>query len=488
MKRNFALILAALLLLTYTSCGSETVDSDETTPSGETTTEGAAQDEYVFPKLDMGGKEFVILQEGEMGKRGESYRDIWIETQTGDILDDATWNRNAAIEDAFKVKIVEKREADVCEAVKLAVTAGDNLYQAAYPLTYNMGALITEGMFHDLTDGSGFNFDKPWWDQSVMADAYVGKDKALYFANSDLTLHNFEMSWCMYFNRRMVEDHGLDLPYQLVRDGKWTFDELYKYISVGANLNGDESWAWNKDGNSVYGFTSMCPDFMTQAYVCTNNKQIRFVDGEPQLTAGTGNFYDVSDKLTKIFGEEGTAFFSNDRTNGSHYESVYAAGRAMFCGMEIKGGNGAGKFSDMKDDYGIVPMPKYDVDQENYISPIAVWTYFLTVPVSNPDLESASIILDAMSYLSYRDVVPKYYDVVLQLKHIRDEETSEMLDIIRDTRTYYTAYAFGFGVDLRSKLADAIKSGNGGAASIIAQYKDAIEAEMKTAMDKFNSK
>ncbi len=488
MKRKFTLILAALLLLTYTSCGSETVDPGETTPSGETTTEGAAQDEYVFPNLDMGGKEFVILQQGVMGKKGESYRDIWIETQTGDILDDATWARNAAVEDAFKVKIVEKREEDVCEAVKLAVTAGDNLYQAAYPLTYNMGALITEGMFHDLTDGSGFNFDQPWWDQSVISDAYVGKDRALYFANSDLTLHNFEMSWCMYFNRRMVEDHGLDLPYQLVRDGKWTFDELYKYISVGANLNGDENWAWNKDGNSVYGFTSMCPDFMTQAYVATNNKQIRFIDGEPKLTAGTGNFYDVSDKLTKIFGEEGTAFFSNDRTNGSHYESVYAAGRAMFCGMEIKGGNGGGKFSDMKDDYGIVPMPKYDADQENYISPIAVWTYFLTVPVSNPDLESASIILDAMSYLSYRDVVPKYYDVVLQLKHIRDEETSEMLDIIRDTRTYYTAYAFGFGNDLRAHLAEAIRSGKGGAASIIAQYKDATETEMKTAMDKFNSK
>ena len=483
MKRKFTLILAALLLLTYTSCGSGTTDPVETTPSGETTTAEETKDEYVFPELDMGGKEFVMLQRDV---NYDSYNTIEVDTQTGDILDDATWNRNVTIEDKFKVKIVQKREADVNEAIRLAATAGDDLYQAAFPLTNTMGALISEGIFHNLKDGSGFNFDKPWWDQSVMADAYVGSDKALYFANSDLTLHNFEMSWCMYFNRRMVEDHGLDMPYQLVRDGKWTFDELYKYISVGANLNGDESWTWNKDGKSVYGFTSMSPDFVTQAYVCTGNKQIRFVDGEPQLMAGTGNFYDVSDKLTKIFGEEGTAFFSNDRTNGSHYENVFAASRSMFRGMEIKGGNGGGRFSDMNDDYGIVPMPKYDTEQENYISPIAVWTYFLTVPVSNPDLESASIILDAMSYLSYRDIVPKYYDVVLQVKHIRDEETSEMLDIIRDTRTYYTAYAFGFGGDLREKLASAVVTGNGGAASIVASLKDSTEAYMKSVMEKID--
>lgn len=44
----------------------------------------------------------------KMGKRGDSYRDIWVETQTGDILDDAIWSRNATIEDKFNVKIVEK--------------------------------------------------------------------------------------------------------------------------------------------------------------------------------------------------------------------------------------------------------------------------------------------------------------------------------------------------------------------------------------------
>ena len=110
MKNKLTLILAALLLMSCTSCGSEPQTQTETTISGETTTETDTNAEYSFPELNMnGGSNSVFLQQGEMGKRGDSYRDIWVETQTGDILDDAIWSRNATIEDKFNVKIVARR-------------------------------------------------------------------------------------------------------------------------------------------------------------------------------------------------------------------------------------------------------------------------------------------------------------------------------------------------------------------------------------------
>lgn len=203
------------------------------------------------------------------------------------------------------------------------------------------------------------------------------------------------------------------------------------------------------------------------------DEPVRLIELEPLTSLGDIEKLDIVMKMYK--------------TDSSHYEMVFAAGRSMFCGMEIKGGNGGNKFSEMKDDYGIVPMPKYSEDQA-YVSPIAVWTHFMTVPVTNTELDETSIILDAMSYLSYRDIVPKYYDVVLQLKHIRDDETSEMLDIIRDARTYYTAYAFGLGSNLRSQLASAITTGKGGAASIVAANQASIEAEITSLMEALNSK
>lgn len=487
MKRNLSFLLAILFLASCVpGCGYDSEKQTESTSGQDSDVTTAEQaDEYNYPKLDLGGQDFVFLVPSDASNM---YHTIDVAEQNGDLLDDAVWKRNIFIEDKYNMNIVEKKsENDVNSDIQLAVNSGDNVYQAAYPLTNTLGSMVLGGMFWDLNKGSGFNFDREWWDQAVMEDVKIGDDKAVYFANSDLSLLNFEATWCMYFNRRMVEDLQVDMPYQTVRDGNLTFDELYKYISAGANLNGDESYNWDKDGKCVYGFTSM-GDFITQCYVSSDEKQIKFENGEPTLMVGSDRFYQVTDKLKKIFGERGTTFFSNNKDNGSHYELVFGAGRAMFTACEIKGGNGGGVFSEMVDDYGIVPMPKFDASQKNYISPIAVWTYFLTVPVSNPDIETASIVLDTMSYLSYRDIVPIYYDVVLQVKHIRDEKTSEMLDIIRSTRTYFTAYAFGFGAKIRNELISYISYDVGDAASIIASYKDSTIAEMDKAMETFNSK
>ena len=486
MKRRLSLILVALLLASCVpGCGSDTGKDNETKKeSGDTESTTGEVDEYNYPSLDLGGQDFVFITRDGVSNM---YNTIEVDEQNGDLLDDAVYRRNLVVEDMYNLHIVNVKTPEINSDIQLAVNSGDNVYQAAYPLTNTLGSMVLGGMFWDLNKGSGFNFDREWWDQAVMEDVKIGDDKAVYFANSDLSLLNFEATWCMYFNRRMAEDLQLDMPYQTVRDGNWTFDELYKYISAGANLNGDESYNWDKDGKCVYGFTSM-DDFITQCYVASDEKQIKFEDGEPTLMVGSDRFYQVTEKLRQIFGETGTAFFSNNKDNGSHYEFVFGAGRAMFTACEIKGGNGGGVFSEMVDDYGIVPMPKFDASQKNYISPIAVWTYFLTVPVSNPDIETASIVLDTMSYLSYRDIVPIYYDVVLQVKHIRDEETSEMLDIIRSTRTYFTAYAFGFGADIRNKLIGYVVRGEGNPASIIATYQDATVTEMDKAMETFNSK
>ena len=136
----------------------------------------------------------------------------------------------------------------------------------------------------------------------------------------------------------------------------------------------------------------------------------------------------------------------------------------------------------MTDDYGIVPMPKYDESQEEYISPVALWAYFLTVPVTHADLDTSSKILDAMSYVSYRDIVPVYYDIVLQVKNIRDEETSDMLDIISSTRTYLTAYAFGWGQGLRDGINSMIRQGQNNLASLVAKHEEKVTKELEEAL------
>ncbi|MBQ8510502.1 MAG: hypothetical protein IJ493_11410 [Clostridia bacterium] len=487
MKRKIAFLLCLLMVSSQAlACGSEASGSQDTTSSDTTTAATtAAEPEYEYADLDLGGADFNILNVNA----GNDYYMIDVE-MSGDILDDAVWKRNETVEEKYNFNLVEVGMGgnDLNTTVRNVVMAGDNVYQAAYLRTDTLGGVVSDGLLWDLNEGVGFQFDEPWWDHAVMEDMRIGDNEALYFASSDISLHNFEMSWCMYFNRNMITNLQLDLPYHIVKEGKWTYDKLYEYVNVGHNLNGDESYTFNANGNAVYGFTSMSPDCITQAFISCGEKYVRMEDNTPTFTAGTDKYYAVAEKLAKVFAGNGIAHFGNTTTDGSHYELVFGAGRAMFVGSEIKSGDGGGRYADMTDDYGIVPMPKFDEDQENYISPVALWTYFLTIPSSNPDIETASYVLDALAYLSYKDVVPAYYDVTLSVKNIRDEETAEMLDIIRSTRTYLTAYAFGWGSDLRSKVATSVRNGAGDLASIIATQKTKVETEIDASLEAFASK
>ena len=482
MKRLAAALLLLLTAAQCTACasaGGDEAKTDEMT-AGETT--AAVEETYDFGTLDLGGEDFTILNAQEIR---ELYNILDVEEPTGDLLDDAVWKRNNLIEEKYNITIVEEHNNDPNGHLRSTVLAGEDLYNASYTLTNTLGSMILDGMFHDLKDGEGFQFDQPWWDHAVMDGAAIGEDESLYFISSNMNLYAFEGTWCMYFNKRMCNDLQLDTPYALVEEGKWTLDRLYEYTSVGANLNGEMDWSWNQEAKSVYGFSSMT-DFILQMYTSCEQKVIDIEGGEPVLRAGTDRFYTVTDKLVRVFGEKGTSHFcDNNRGTGNHYENIFAASRAFFIGAEIKGGDGGGRFADMTDDYGIVPMPKFDEAQEEYISPVALWAYFMTVPITHTELDTSSKILDAMSYVSYRDIVPVYYDIVLQVKNIRDEETSDMLDIISSTRTYLTAYAFGWGANLRSDINNMLRNGENNAASIVAKHESAIAKEFADALNTY---
>jgi hypothetical protein len=89
---------------------------------------------------------------------------------------------------------------------------------------------------------------------------------------------------------------------------------------------------------------------------------------------------------------------------------------------------------DMEDDFGILPLPKWTVDQKNYYTYSSGSAPVLAVPTTAPDLEFVGMITEALNAESYKQVVPVYYETALKDKYARDTETLEMLDIIYDSQ------------------------------------------------------
>ena len=62
------------------------------------------------------------------------------------------------------------------------------------------------------------------------------------------------------------------------------------------------------------------------------------------------------------------------------------------------------------------------------------------IPMTARDPERTSIILEALCAIGYDKVIPAYFEVALQAKASRDNESADMLDIIKAARIYDLGY------------------------------------------------
>ena len=98
------------------------------------------------------------------------------------------------------------------------------------------------------------------------------------------------------------------------------------------------------------------------------------------------------------------------------------------------------KLRTMDTDFGIIPSPKYNEEQEEYYH-LGGNPYFMQVPVTQPDFERTGIIMEALSYESMKVVPSAFYDIMLNGKIARDNESSKMLDIVFGSLSYYLPVA-----------------------------------------------
>ena len=100
---------------------------------------------------------------------------------------------------------------------------------------------------------------------------------------------------------------------------------------------------------------------------------------------------------------------------------------------------------DMKDPYGILPMPKYDESQKTYLT--NAWDQFsvfgVPLTLSDADKDVTGIIFEALCAESYKTVFPAYYDQALKSRYSAEPATAEIIDIIMAGRKLEFTFQFG---------------------------------------------
>lgn len=486
-KRLPAWILcAALLTASFASCGDTSSTAGKETAketAGETTipteeTKETDKTTYSYPLDDYGGYTFTYLNED---KTDWASCDIAPEEQNGDAINDALFNRKVAVEDALNIKIKEEKVAgdNLVSMTKKLVTAGDNTYDVISNRNSEVGGLVTGGYLTDMKQIDTIHFDQPWWDRIVVDGSTL--DGKLYFASSDISLFAFEATWVMYFNESLFSKYDLEFPYQLVKDGKWTLDALYQIVKDGTIIN--DSTKYNPDGNNIYGLVSH-DQLMSSLLTGAGESCIQIDDtGKPVISDFGDHFYSTVDKICAITGTSGQYI---DRGKVTFVNTGNSVSLEFMHGSFLMAAETLGHIANLRnydESFGILPIPKYDENQESYRSMIATWgVEMTTIPATNTELKRTGMILDYLAYQSYISLMEPYYNYYLTQKGARNEDSAEMLSIIRSTRTLDIGYLFGWSSSLEVALQGKLCTGQNDVSSTVAKLVPKIQSAIDKTM------
>ena len=205
-------------------------------------------------------------------------------------------------------------------------------------------------------------------------------------------------------------------------------------------------------------------------------------EGTPEFSLETPRFFDVADKIASMLSIEGEYASANDDKTGYYYEPMFSSGRALMVIAEIKAASRS-HMKAMEDAYGILPIPKYDEAQEQYYNMQFRQCSVMTIPVTNQEPNKTGAVLDAWAYVSHRDVTPVFYDATISQKSLRNEESIEMLKIIRDSLFFDIGITFGWTSAMNTAIIAAVDKGQTDTASIIEKNKEKVLAEIQKTMD-----
>ena len=435
MKKSRTTAFLLLLAILLSACGQGAGDGKETTSSSgdtsDTAEETTGNDLYSdLPTGDYGGAEFNIFNT----TMGWANSTLDLESMTGDVLDDAMYQRTRKVEDNLGVKInVTEMEiwGGAPNHVKSVIMAGDGSYDAIYMSALEAAPMMSENLFHDLYDVKELNFDKPWWDTRTRK--YYEIDGQLFMAHGDAQINYYEGLWSIYFNKQFIDDLKLDSPYDLVRDGKWTMDAMKTQMSAATkDLDGNGKM----DQNDRFGCISHDGSALAFLHGC-DERGIEIVNGKYAFNNVDDRMFDVITAIqNNIFTNKEEMLRVDDKT-------LFVSGHSLFYGEVL--GN-AKVLRGMDTDFGIIPFPKYDEAQENYVSYISPASVALLLPVSLNDeqLSRSATVMENFNALSYETVLPAYYDITLTGKSLRDNESSEMLNIMFENCDCELSYVYGF--------------------------------------------
>ena len=434
------LLLASLLLPLFSGC-SDAGDNSTSSPVSDGSSSAVLSQEPVpaeteeppfasLPEVSLGGLTVNTLIREEQKREFDAELD-------GDVVDDEVYARNRAIEERFDCAMTFTVEPGSWSfkdgyqnIIRGTVLGGDSTYDIVTGQSNIVQPLNVEGMFANLLDAQYIDLTKPWWVEAYTEG--VNLNGSVMTVCGDCALSSFSNANVIFFNKAIMDERSIPYPYEDALEGTWTLDKLISMAeSVTTDLDGDgkitpdDLHGFCAYNNSIQPFFSSCENEYTEVDA----------DGRRVLLSPSERLIDSADRLnlfchTDSFLDSNATYQATGVNTEPAMHEHFKEGKYLFMGLVLEG---IEALRDMEVDFGILPYPKYDEDQSRYYTTILRRYTVSAVPVTASSADNSALILEALSSEGSRTIIPKYYEIALKGKYVRDESSTQVLDLVKDS-------------------------------------------------------
>ncbi|WP_028610148.1 ABC transporter substrate-binding protein [Paenibacillus harenae] len=386
---------------------------EQATHSPEPSVEAPA-DDGAPPAQDLGGYKFVVA---------DNNANRWFPQEGSSDLANAVIDRIKWVEETYNVKIELRKHSE--EEFSNAVLAGDKYADIIIAPTWELGRHINGKRILDMNTIPKLKLDNDYWKEFNTSNLLTYDNRtfgvAAPFANQG------DEVWVLAFNKSIMEELGLENPYELVKNKQWTFEKMLEMEQAAKrDLNGDGVM----DSNDRYGLaTGHDWDIGVALYLASGNKIIDVAaDGKMTYAVNTPQAYETIEMIKKLAKPGDTFFPKKEGEDMDAYVKAFVEGKALFLAYS-RGRGVIDPIYEMESDFGFVPMPMGN-NTDQYLSWVSHDAPSMAVPVTNKELDKTGLILEALAWKAQEEEKIRMDEIAFT--QLRDDESVEILNELKN--------------------------------------------------------
>ena len=438
MKKRIAAFLVVLFtLISFSACENVEYPS-ESSASGEYSTYYDQLREEL-PDITENGEIpeektfYIITDDGSVFTRDES---------SAGTINDAVRRRDEFLREKYgaNIRVRTEKANKIVDELRAANASGTEFCDMLSISAKDTVNLYLEGLLCDMNSLPDFNPENEYFNENNATSLALNSE---FYILADPSTRYFNEIYTMFFNRDLVLASGCENPETLAAQGKWTWDKFSEIEkTVAAEVVNKEIAELATD---VFGFSAY--------YSANNYGQVMYVScGMPMITNTYKNEIDFSLEVDKAVEIGKYLFRINDSKARLPYEGDIASnafknGRLAFFTNKL-GYIGALRDGTKKgSEFGLLPMPKYNEQQEGYHCLVDPAARVISVPKTVVYKEAdhkrfVGAVISGMCAVSGKTVKEAFLSDTI-IKSLNDNEEAVMLKIVVESATFDFCTVYG---------------------------------------------